>query len=58
MTVAGDPRAVPTFLRQLAETEFKGQSVKLRMRGGGGQPVITTLADYTTKLQSQSNKAQ
>ena len=33
MAVAGDQRAVPKFLKQLAETEFKGQHVKMRLRG-------------------------
>lgn len=43
MAVAGDQRAVPTFLEQLAKTEFKGQRVKMRMRGPDNSVVVKTL---------------
>ena len=43
MAVAGDRRAVPRFLEQLAETEFKGQQVKLRTRGADGKVVVKRL---------------
>jgi cytolysin-activating lysine-acyltransferase len=43
MAVAGDPRAVPPFLKQLAEAEFKGQLVKMRQRGPEGKVVVKTL---------------
>jgi cytolysin-activating lysine-acyltransferase len=43
MAVAGDPRAVPSFLQQLGETEFKGQVVKMRMRGPEGKVLVKTL---------------
>lgn len=41
--VAGDPRAKPRFLKQLAETEFKGQHVKMRLRGPDGKVVVRAL---------------
>ena len=44
MAVAGDQRAMPTFLRQLGETEFKGRPVKMRTRGPEGKIVVRTLA--------------
>ena len=43
MAVAGDPRAKPQFLKQLAETEFKGQQVKMRLRGPDGKVVVKVL---------------
>lgn len=43
MAAAGNPRAVPQFLKQLAEGEFRGQQVKMRMRGPDGKVVIKTL---------------
>ena len=43
MAVAGDPRAVPHFLKQLAEKEFKGQQVKMRVRGPDDKVVVKTL---------------
>jgi hemolysin-activating ACP:hemolysin acyltransferase len=45
MTAAGDPRALPYFLRQLAEKDFKDQSVKIRVLDSGGKPTIKTLAE-------------
>jgi cytolysin-activating lysine-acyltransferase len=43
MTVAGDQRALPTFLKRLVETEFKGKSVKMRLRGSDNKVVVKTL---------------
>jgi hemolysin-activating ACP:hemolysin acyltransferase len=43
MAAAGDPRAKPHFLKQLAETEFKEQHVKMRLRGPDGKVVIKAL---------------
>ena len=43
MAVAGDHRALPTFLKQLEEKEFKGKEVKLRARGTDGKVVVKTL---------------
>ena len=43
MVAAGDPRAVPAFLKELEKTEFKGQTVKLRTRGADGKPAVVTL---------------
>jgi cytolysin-activating lysine-acyltransferase len=43
MAVAGDRRAVPKFLEQLARTEFAGRRVKMRARGPDGAVVVRTL---------------
>ena len=43
MATAGQPRAVPEFLKQLAEKEFKGHQVKMRLRGPDGNIVVKTL---------------
>ena len=43
MAVAGDQRAMPKFLEQLAQTEFKGQRVKMRLRGPENTVVVKTL---------------
>jgi cytolysin-activating lysine-acyltransferase len=43
MAVAGDQRAVPKFLEQLAHTEFKGRRVKMRVRGPDNAVVVKTL---------------
>ena len=43
VAVAGDPRAVPRFLERLTETEFKGQRVKMRVRGPDEKVVVRTL---------------
>jgi len=43
MAVAGDQRAVPKFLEQLAKTEFKGQDVKMRVRGPDDKVVVKAL---------------
>jgi cytolysin-activating lysine-acyltransferase len=43
MAVAGDRRAIPKFLEQLKEKEFKGQAVKMRANAGDGKVVVKTL---------------
>jgi cytolysin-activating lysine-acyltransferase len=43
MAVAGDRRAVPKFLEELAKGEFKGQRVKMRVRGPDNTVVVRTL---------------
>jgi cytolysin-activating lysine-acyltransferase len=45
MAVAGDQRAVPKFLEQLAKTEFKGQRVKMRVRGPDNTVVVKSLGE-------------
>lgn len=49
MAVAGDPRAVPKFLEQLAEKEFKGKPVQMRMRGTDGKVAVKTLGQTAAK---------
>lgn len=44
IAIAGDPRAKPKFLKQLAMTEFKGRDVKLRAHDSAGKATVTTLA--------------
>jgi cytolysin-activating lysine-acyltransferase len=44
MAVAGDQRALPTFLKRLRDEEFKGKQVKMRMRGPDGKMVVKTIA--------------
>ena len=39
----GDPRVVPQFLKQLAETKFKGREVKVRSRGQDGKATVAQL---------------
>ena len=43
VAVAGDQRAVPKFIEQLANTEFKGQRVKMRVKGPDNTVVVKTL---------------
>lgn len=43
IAIAGDRRAVPTFVKQLEATEFKGRRVKLRANGPDGKVVVKTL---------------
>jgi cytolysin-activating lysine-acyltransferase len=43
MAVAGDQRAVPRFIDELAKGEFKGQGVKMRVRGPENSVVVKTL---------------
>jgi hypothetical protein len=44
MAVAGDRRAMPAFLNQLQENEFKGKQVKLRLCSPDGKPAVSDLA--------------
>jgi cytolysin-activating lysine-acyltransferase len=44
MATGGDPRAVPQFLKRLQETEFAGQTVKMRLRGPDGNFVVRELS--------------
>jgi cytolysin-activating lysine-acyltransferase len=43
IAAGGDPRAVPPFLKQLAEGEFKGKQMKMRLRGPDGKVVVKML---------------
>lgn len=43
MAVAGDQRALPKFLEQLAATQFEGQRVRMRVRGADNKVVVKTL---------------
>jgi len=43
MAAAGDPRAVPHFVDQLAKTEFKDKQVKMRLRGPDGKIIIKAI---------------
>jgi len=43
MTVAGDPRALPKFIEQLAAKDFKGRRAKIRTRGPDGKVSIKVL---------------
>jgi len=54
MAVAGDQRAVPRFLEELARTEFKAQRVKMRLRGPENTVVIRTLGQPEGGNNAQS----
>jgi cytolysin-activating lysine-acyltransferase len=43
LAVAGHPRAVPAFLQQLRENEFKGKQVKMRLLTPDGKVIISNL---------------
>lgn len=43
LALAGDQRALPKFLAQLSQTEFKGRQVKMRKRGPDGSVVVERL---------------
>ena len=43
IAVAGDPRAMPTFLKTLGENEFKGRPVKMRSMGPDAKPIVKML---------------
>jgi len=43
IAVGGHPRAVPAFLRQLREHEFKGKPVKMRQRLPDGTRIVVDL---------------
>jgi len=53
MAVAGDRRAVPRFLEELAKGEFKGRRVKMRMRGPENSVVVKTLGQSSSQSSSQ-----
>jgi cytolysin-activating lysine-acyltransferase len=44
MATAGDRRALPHFVKELAQTVFKGQTVKMRTRGANGAVSVRTLS--------------
>lgn len=44
MATAGDRRVLPHFLKELARTVFKGQTVKMRTRSGEGKVVVKRLS--------------
>jgi len=50
MAVAGDQRALPTFLKRLRDEEFKGKQVKMRMRGADGKMVVKTIGSSSGKV--------
>ncbi len=43
MAVGGDPRALPSFLKQLSENDFKSQQVKMRVSDRSGKSIVKTL---------------
>lgn len=43
MATAGDRRAMPHFLKEMAQTVFKDQQVKMRVGGGDGKVAIKVL---------------
>jgi cytolysin-activating lysine-acyltransferase len=43
MAVGGHPRAVPAFLKQLCQHEFKDKHVKMRLRQADGSRVVRNL---------------
>jgi cytolysin-activating lysine-acyltransferase len=45
IALAGDPRAMPPFLRQLGETAFKDKVVKQRKRAANGEVVVAMLGE-------------
>jgi len=46
LAVAGDKRAIPTFLKQLEAQDFEGKTAKVRARGANGSIEVLTLAAY------------
>jgi hemolysin-activating ACP:hemolysin acyltransferase len=44
MATAGDRRALPHFMKELAQTAFKGQTVKMRTRTSEGKVLVKTLS--------------
>ena len=46
LAVAGDKRAIPTFLKQLEAQDFQGKTVKVRARSAKGPIEVLTLAAY------------
>jgi hemolysin-activating ACP:hemolysin acyltransferase len=54
----GDPRAMPTFLQSLQESEFKDHDVKLRAPGPDGKVVVSTLKEYTKMIAAAAKAPQ
>jgi hemolysin-activating ACP:hemolysin acyltransferase len=53
MAVAGEPRAIPTFLAQLEAQDFKDKKVKVRARNSEGRMEVLTLAGYREQRAKQ-----
>jgi hemolysin-activating ACP:hemolysin acyltransferase len=49
MALAGHARTMPAFLQQLAETEFKGKVVKMRVTEPDGKVTLKTLGQMHTQ---------
>lgn len=47
----GDPRVVPSLLKELNEKTFKDRQVKMRVRGEDGKPAIRALADALARTK-------
>ena len=45
VAVAGDRRAVPKLIEQIARTDLKGQRIKMRVKGTGNTVVVKTLGE-------------
>ena len=45
IATAGEPRAIMAFMKQLHENDFKGKTVKMRVKEKSGQAVIKHLGD-------------
>lgn len=56
VAVMGDPRAIPSFLRSLQESEFKDREVKLRAPCSDGKVVISTLKDYAATIAARAKE--
>jgi cytolysin-activating lysine-acyltransferase len=56
--VAGDRRAIPTFLGQLELNDFKGKTVKIRARGRGGTMEVLTLKAYRERMAARLAQAK
>lgn len=48
VALAGDQRAMPTFLAKLREKDFKGRPVKLRSKAKDGATIVTSLQDFSS----------
>lgn len=48
--IAGDIRAIPTFLRQLEAQDFRGKTVKVRTLARDGAMEVVTLAAYRERM--------
>jgi cytolysin-activating lysine-acyltransferase len=45
VAVAGDRRAVPKLIDEIARTDLKGQRIKMRVKGTGNTVVVKTLGE-------------